>query len=126
MRFRVYDNAYGTSNVVAELDQMIDSGLSDAEIAAAKFYVAMAKMEEDGRSYGLAVSLDLVNGYTFAPHAALRVRRERGHHLYFTFIKRPIAPTGEVRVVLAAPDPEPKRGSAQTAAERHNVMTRAA
>lgn len=122
MQFRVYDMIYGADNVVLELDRMLSSGNSDAEVAAAKFYVAMAQMEKDGRSYGLAVPLFLVNGVSFAPPAALRIRPAKGYHLYFSFIPRPIAPQGEVRVLLAAADPAPSPGSAGESARRHNVM----
>lgn len=123
MRMRFYDQQYGPDNVVAELRQMIANGSSDAKVAAAKFYVAMTRMEKDGRSYGTAVSLTLQNGARMNPPAAIRIRPARGHHLYFSFIKRPIAPQGEVRVLLAAPDTSPNQRSVGKSAQRHNLMT---
>lgn len=123
MQIRFFDQQYGPDNVVAELCRMIASSNPDAKVAAAKFYVAMTRMEEDGRSYGTAISLGLLNGARMDPPAAIRTRPARGHHLYFSFIKRPIAPKGEVRMLLAAPDPSPNQGSVGKSAQRHNLMT---
>lgn len=123
MQVRFYDQQYGPDNVVSELGRMIASGDPDAKVAAAKFYVAMTRMEKDGRSYGTAVSPTLLNGARMSPPAAMRIRPARGHHLYFSFIKRPVAPQGEVRMLLAAPDPSPSVGSVGKSAQRHNLMT---
>jgi len=123
MRIRFYDDQYGQDNVISELRLMIRSHDQDARIAATKFYVAMSRMEKDGRSYGSAISLSLLNGTRLTPQAALRIRPARGHHLYFTFIKRPIAPQGEVRMLLAAADPSPNPSSVGTTAQRHNRMS---
>lgn len=123
MRIRFYDDQYGQDNVVAELSRMIHSDDQDARIAATKFYVAMTRMEKDDRSYGSAISLSLLNGTLLKPQAALRVRPAHGHHLYFSFIRRPIAPEGEVRMLMAAPDREPNPASVGTSAQRHNRMS---
>lgn len=123
MEYRVFDDTYGTDNVEAELEHLIDSGDPDALVAAATFFLAMDKMRVDGRCYASAVPSILAAGLFFAPHASVRVRHSRGHHLYLTFIARPIVSKGEVRILKAHPDATPTAQRTSECETRHNLMT---
>lgn len=123
MEYRIYDDTYGMDNAWAELEHLVDSGDTDAKVAAAKFFTAMTKMKQDGRVYAATVPFSVVNGLRFVPGAVLKAREARGHHLYLTFIARPTAPTGEVRILKAVAEAMPTTGSASESEARHNVMT---
>ncbi|CAI8918901.1 hypothetical protein EMIT0P100_310006 [Pseudomonas sp. IT-P100] len=125
VEYRIYDDTFGADNAWSELERLVDSSDEDAVVAAARFFTAMNKMKVDGRCYAKPLPLDLINCSSFRPEAILHARKTRGHHLYLTFIKRPMAQYGEVRILKALAEPRPTNESATDSKERHNKMTAA-
>lgn len=123
MNYCTYDDRFGPPNLETEIEQLLDSGIPDAEVAAAKFFVAMDKMKADGRSYGTPVPRRLVSFLSFAPSATVKTRAAKGYRLYFTFVARPTAPLGEARMLLVAPHPSPDIAGTVECERRHNAIT---
>ncbi|WP_157687021.1 hypothetical protein [Pseudomonas alkylphenolica] len=125
MEYRIYDDTFGADNAWSEIERLADSSDEDAVVAAARFFTAMNKMKVDGRCYAKPLPMDLIKCSSFTPEAILHARNTRGHHLYLTFIKRPMAQYGEVRILKALAEPSPSSESATDSKDRHNKMTAA-
>jgi hypothetical protein len=121
--FCTYDASFGPPNLETEIEQLLDSRVPDAEVAAARFFVAMDRMKTDGRSYGTPVPIGLMMSLSLTPNATVKTRASKGYQLYFSFIARPAAPTGEARMLMVAAHPAPVVAGTVECERRHNAIT---